>query len=104
MRNAHTSSNDASDDGNDVAPKVIGTAATTTASPSACRSWRLQIPRLRLARRRHSVNRLAIRFAGLLADMQFVRRSIARIDKPPPVNPSIPKPKHSPDQLNFCYN
>jgi len=32
-----------------------------------------------------------------------MRKSIAEIDTPPPVNPSKPKPKISPDQLELIY-
>jgi len=33
-----------------------------------------------------------------------MRSPIADIDKPPPVNPSKPKPGFSLDQLWFCYD
>jgi putative transposase len=32
-----------------------------------------------------------------------MRKRIAEIDEPPPVNPSKPRPKFSPDQLWFNY-
>jgi len=32
-----------------------------------------------------------------------MRKTIAEIDTPPPVNPSKPKPKFSLDQLGFYY-
>jgi hypothetical protein len=32
-----------------------------------------------------------------------MRKPIATIDKPPDVNPSKPKPRHSDDQMELCY-
>jgi IS4 transposase len=58
---------------------------------------------LRIAARSHGVNMLAIRFAELVRQFLFARRDIATITKPPPTNPSRPKPIGSPDQLDFCY-
>ena len=46
---------------------------------------------------------LPIRLAELVSQLLFTRRSIATIDKPPPVNPSHPKLRNSPNQLEFCY-
>jgi IS4 transposase len=45
----------------------------------------------------------ALRFADLVHDALFVRKPFARIDKPPEVNPSKPKPRLHPNQLEFCY-
>ena len=45
----------------------------------------------------------AIRFAELVARCLFVRKPIARLDQPPDVNPSKPRPRSSPDQLELCY-
>jgi len=58
---------------------------------------------LRIAARINGVKMPALRFAQLVSQFLFVRKPIAHIDKPPPVNPSKPKPKCSPDQLAFCY-
>jgi putative transposase len=58
---------------------------------------------LRLARRLNSLRMLDLRFAELVCQRLFMRVLIAEIDKPPPVNPSKPKPRFSPDQLEFSY-
>jgi len=58
---------------------------------------------LRLAARENLVKIPIIRFAGLLAARLFMRATIAQIDKPPDAHPSRPTPKHSPDQMKFCY-
>lgn len=58
---------------------------------------------LRLARRLNSLKMLDLRFAELVCQRLFMRSPIAKIDKPPPVNPSKPKPRFSSDQLGFCY-
>ena len=58
---------------------------------------------LRLAARNSRRAIPALRFAELVADCLFVRKPIAHIDKPPEVNPSKPKPRTHPNQLEFCY-
>ena len=58
---------------------------------------------LRLARRLNSIRMLQLRFAELVCQRLFMRKSIAEIHTPPPVNPSKRKPKFSPDQLGFTY-
>jgi putative transposase len=58
---------------------------------------------LRLARRLNSLTMLDLRFAELVCQRLFMRSPVAEIDKPPPVNPSKPKPRFSPDQLEFAY-
>lgn len=58
---------------------------------------------LRIAARVNCIKMLPLRFAELIGQFLFTRRSIAQIDKPPPINPSKPKPRSSPDQLEFCY-
>ena len=58
---------------------------------------------LRLAWRLNSLRMPDLRFAELVCQRLFMRSPIADIDKPPPVNPSKPKPKFSLDQLGFCY-
>lgn len=58
---------------------------------------------LRIAARVNSLKIPVLRFTELVSQFLFTRRTIAAIDKPPPVNPSQRKPKFSPDQLWFCY-
>jgi putative transposase len=58
---------------------------------------------LRLARRLNSLRMLDLRFAELVCQRLFMRSPIAEIGKPPPVNPSKPKPRFSLDQLGFSY-
>ena len=58
---------------------------------------------LRIAARENRIKMPAIRFAELLESRLFTRNHIARIDKPPEVNPSRASPRTSPDQLEFCY-
>jgi len=58
---------------------------------------------LRIAACQSRIVMPAIRFAELVADGLFARKTIARIDKPPEVNPSTPSPRYSPNQLQFCY-
>jgi putative transposase len=45
----------------------------------------------------------ALRFAERVGQCLFIRKPIALIDKPPEVNPSRPKPKISPGQLEIAY-
>jgi len=59
---------------------------------------------LRIARRLNSLKMLDLRFAELVCQRLFIRTPIARIDRPPPVNPTKPKPKFSIDQLAFRYD
>jgi len=58
---------------------------------------------LRIAARLHGVVIPALRFAELVGQRLFLRRPLAEIDKPPPVNPSQRQCRLSPDQLEFCY-
>jgi len=58
---------------------------------------------LRLARRLNSLRMPDLRLAELVCQRLFMRSPIAEIDKPPPVNPSKPKPSFSLDQLGFSY-
>lgn len=59
---------------------------------------------LRIAARLNGVKILPLRFAELICQRLFMRQPIAEIHKPPPVNPSKPKAKCSPDQLAFAYD
>ena len=58
---------------------------------------------LRIAARLNSLRMPALRLAELICQFLFARRPIAKIDKPPPANPSTPPPRFSLDQLEFCY-
>jgi putative transposase len=58
---------------------------------------------LRIAARVNCVKMPALRLAELICQRLFMRRPIAEIDRPPPVNPSARKPKFSPDQMAFRY-
>jgi IS4 transposase len=58
---------------------------------------------LRIAARLNSLRLPALRLAELICQFLFARRPIAKIDKPPPVNPSTAQPRFFPDQLEFCY-
>jgi len=58
---------------------------------------------LRIAARLNSLHLPALRLAELVCQFLFARRPIAKIDKAPPLNPTIPQLKCSPDQLQFCY-
>src|SRR5579863_4428746 len=58
---------------------------------------------LRIAARIHCIKMLPLRFAELVRQFLFTRRTIATIATPPPVNPSRPRPPISPGQLEFCY-
>ena len=58
---------------------------------------------LRIAAKVNCVTMLPLRFTELVRQFLFTRRSIAAIDKPPPVNPSKRKPRTFLNQLEFCY-
>jgi len=58
---------------------------------------------LRIAARANCITMLPLRLAELVSQLLFTRRPIAAIDKPPPVNPSRPRPRNSSNQLEFCY-
>jgi putative transposase len=58
---------------------------------------------LRIARRLNSLRMLPLRFAELVCQRLFMRKPIAQIGTPPPVNPSKRKPRSSPDQLGLTY-
>jgi putative transposase len=58
---------------------------------------------LRIAAQANCIAILPLRFAELIGQFLFTRRAIATITKPPPVNPSTPKPRTCPSQLEFCY-
>jgi putative transposase len=60
---------------------------------------------LRIAARINCITMLPIRFAELVSQFLFTRRSIATLTKPPPVNPSKPQQRSSSDQMEMelCY-
>ena len=58
---------------------------------------------LRIAARLWRVSLPILRFTDLVGHCLFQRKSIAAIDKPPPVNPSRPRPRAIPNQMAFPY-
>jgi IS4 transposase len=58
---------------------------------------------LRIAARQSRRAIPPIRFANLVAGCLFARKSVAKIDKPPDVHPSKPRPRISPNQLALAY-
>jgi putative transposase len=58
---------------------------------------------LRIAARAHRVAMLPIRLAQLVSQFLFSRRTLAQIDKPPPINSSKRKERGCPDQMEFRY-
>lgn len=58
---------------------------------------------LRIAARMSACTHTPIRFAELVGRNLFVRKPLAKIDKPPEVNPSLPKPKPFTGQLELRY-
>ena len=59
---------------------------------------------LRIAAQANCIKMLPIRLAELVGQLLFTRRSLATIERPPPVNPSRPKPSTSLNQIEFCYD
>ena len=58
---------------------------------------------LRIAARETRLKIPAIRFADLVASSLFARKPIHAIDKPPPINPSKPRPRYPATQLELNY-
>lgn len=58
---------------------------------------------LRIAARLNRITMPALRLAELVGQFLFTRRTIAKIHQPPPIHPSKPNTRCSPDQLAFCY-
>ena len=58
---------------------------------------------LRIAARTNCITMLPLRFAELVRQFLFTRRSIAAINKPPPVNACGRNSRNSQDQIEFCY-
>jgi IS4 transposase len=59
---------------------------------------------LRIAARLHRITLSPLRLAELVGQRLFLRRPMTEIDKPPSYHPSQPRPRFSPDQLEFCYD
>jgi len=59
---------------------------------------------LRIAARANRIKLPPLRLAQLVSQFLFVRRAIAQIDKPPPVNPSKRKDRAAHDQIEFCHD
>ena len=58
---------------------------------------------LRIAARESRIKMSVIRFADLMRDRLFTRRTVAQIDKPPDVHPSKARQKYSSDQMELRY-
>jgi putative transposase len=58
---------------------------------------------LRIAARALRIKIPLIRLDDLITQCLFDRRSLAAIERPPPVNPSLKRDRTSPDQLAFAY-
>ena len=58
---------------------------------------------LRIAARLNAIKIPLLRLAELVGQLLFTRRTIAQIDKPPPINPSKSRQRCCPDQLEFRY-
>jgi putative transposase len=58
---------------------------------------------LRIVARLHRLVMPALRLIELVSQRLFLRRPLAEIDKPPPVNPSQRQLNRSHNQLEFCY-
>jgi len=58
---------------------------------------------LRIAARLHRLAMPALRLTELVSQRLFLRRPLAEIDKPPPVNPSQRQFNRSHNQLEFCH-
>jgi putative transposase len=57
---------------------------------------------LRIAARLNAIKMPPLRLAELVGQLLFTRRTIAQIDKPPPINPSKRQQRSCPNQLEFC--
>lgn len=58
---------------------------------------------LRIVARLNSLRLPALRLAELVCQFLFVRKHLATIDKPPPLNLNRSQQRASPDQREFCY-
>jgi putative transposase len=58
---------------------------------------------LRIAARLNAIKMPPLRLAEFVSQFLFTRRTIAQIDKPPPINPSKRQQRSSSNQIEFCY-
>jgi IS4 transposase len=58
---------------------------------------------LRIGARGNYIKMPALRLAELVGQLLFSRRTLATIDKPPPINPSSRKSTTFSNQMEFCY-
>ena len=58
---------------------------------------------LRIGARGNHIKMPALRLAELVGQLLFSRRTLATIDKPPPINPSHRKSTTFSNQMEFCY-
>ena len=58
---------------------------------------------LRIGARGNYIKMPALRLAELVGQLLFSRRTLATIDKPPPINPSCRKSTTFSNQMEFCY-
>ena len=58
---------------------------------------------LRIGARGNHIKMPALRLAELVGQLLFSRRTLATIDKPPPINPSCRKSTTFSNQMEFCY-
>jgi putative transposase len=58
---------------------------------------------LRIGARGNYIKMPALRLAELVGQLLFSRRTLATIDKPPPINPSRRKSTTFSNQMEFCY-
>jgi putative transposase len=58
---------------------------------------------LRIGARSNCIKMPALRLAELVGQLLFSRRTLATIDKPPPINPGRRKSTASSNQMEFCY-
>jgi putative transposase len=58
---------------------------------------------LRIATRVNYIKMPSLRLAQLVGQLLFTRRTLARIDEPPPINPHRRKSITSSGQIEFCY-
>jgi putative transposase len=58
---------------------------------------------LRIATRFNCIKMPSLRLAELVSQLLFTRRTLAKIDHPPPINPSRRKSIISSSQIEFCY-
>jgi putative transposase len=58
---------------------------------------------MRIAAQANCIKMIPLRLAELISQFLLTRRSLATIDKPPPINPSRRKCRTASKQMEFCY-